>query len=156
MPHASPRRSHQGFTLIEMLVAIVIIGIGLAGLLKALSVTTANSADPLVRKQLQALADQIMEEVLLKPYEAAANAAPAKACARNTYNDVSDYAGYETVGKVCDVDGDDVAQLPGFSLKVTVAADTLGGVTDTKRVTVLASRGSESFELIGWRTWYAK
>lgn len=155
MKPVAPRRPQQGFTLIETLVAIVIIGIGLAGLLKALSVTTANSADPLVRKQLQALADQIMEEVLLKPYEAAANSAAA-GCARNTYNDVSDYAAYETVGKVCDIDGVEVSALSGFSLKVTVAADTLGGVTDTKRVTVLTSRGNESFELIGWRTWYAK
>lgn len=150
-------RSH-GFSLVEMLLAIVIIGVGLAGVLSAFSLTTRNSADPLVRKQLLSIASEMMEEITLKPYDQAAHTAPG-GCARNTYNDVSDYNGYGTTGQVCDIDGVAIAALAGFSVSVAVegAAQgvSLGGVADSKRITVTASRGTEQLQLVGWRTDYA-
>jgi hypothetical protein len=41
-------------------------------------------------------------------------------------------------------------------LTVAVATSTLSGVTEAKRITVTASRGTDNLVLTGWRTNYAK
>jgi MSHA pilin protein MshD len=145
-------------TLIELIVAIVIIGIGLAGVLLAFNTTVRYSADPMVRKQMSAIADEMMEEILLKPFAAAANAVPA-VCARDTYNDVRDYNGYSSVN-ICDIGGTTVLSGYGASVSVSPPAASpvsLSGVAATDQLTVRVNvtHGSESYSLTGWRTCYA-
>lgn len=153
---ASParRRPGRGFTLPEALLAIVVVGIGLAGLLLVFSTVTRGNANPLLRQQMTAIAQELMEEIQLKPYASASNSAPA-GCARDTYNDVSDYQGYATSGQICTVDGVAIAELASYSVSVGVAAGSLAGVAAARRITVTVTRGSDSFALTGWRTDYA-
>lgn len=147
-------RRQGGFTLVEMIVAIVILGVGLAGVMLAFSTAARGSADPVVHQQMLAIAEEMMEEIQLKPYASASNSAPA-GCARDTYNDVSDYQGYATSGQICTVDGVAIAELASYSVSVGVATDSLAGVAAARRITVTVSRGSDSFALTGWRTDYA-
>lgn len=147
-------KTQRGFTLIEMVLAIVVLGVGLAGALIAFSTVTRGSADPVVAQQMLAIAEEMMEEIQLKPYAVAANAAPA-ACARNTWNDVLDYNGYATSGQVCTIDGAAIPSLAGYSVRVTVVAGTLGGVAAARRIDVTVTRGTNSFTLTGWRTDFA-
>lgn len=58
----------RGMTLIELIVFIVVVSVGLAGVLTVFSVTVRNSADPLVVKQALAVADSMLEEILLKDF----------------------------------------------------------------------------------------
>jgi MSHA pilin protein MshD len=146
-------RPQSGLTLIELIVAIVIISVGLAGLLVAVTTTVRGSADPMLRKQMLAVAEEMLEEVALKPYTAAANVAPA-ACARDTYNDIFDYNGYNQTG-LCDIEGNAIAALAGYSVLVSVTATPLGGVAAAARITVTVSRGGDSLQLVGWRTDWA-
>ena len=147
-------RRQGGFTLVEMIVAIVILGVGLAGVMLAFSSAARGSADPVVHQQMLAIAEEMMEEIQLKPYASASNSAPA-GCARDTYNDVSDYQGYATSGQICTVDGVAIAELASYSVSVGVATDSLAGVAAARRITVTVTRGSDSFALTGWRTDYA-
>lgn len=147
-------RAQRGMTLVELVVAIIVIGVGLAGVMLAFSVTARGSADPLVRRQMVAIAEEMLEEVALKPYVPAANTAPA-ACARTTYNDVSDYNGYSSAGQICSIDGTPLPLLAGYSVSVTVQAGTLGGITAAKRIVVTVTRGSDSLSLGTWRLDYA-
>ena len=141
-------------TLIEMVIAIVILGVGLTGVMLALSTVTRGSADPLVAQQLLAIAEEMLEEVELKPYAVAANAAPA-AHARNTFNDVLDYNGYTASGQIYTIDGTAIPSLAGYSLRVQVQAAALAGVAEALRIDVTVSRGSTSLTLSGWRTGFA-
>lgn len=146
-------------TLIELIVAIVIIGIGLTGVLLTFTTTVRHSADPMVRKQLSAIADEMMEEILLKPFAVTAPNPPFAGCARDTYNDVRDYNGYSAVN-ICDIDGVTVLSEVGVSVSVSPPAASpvsLSGVAATDQLTVMVNvtRGSESYSLTGWRTCYA-
>jgi len=144
----------RGVSLVELLVAIVVIGVGLAGVLSAFSAVTRNSADPVLRKQMLAIAEELMEEIQLKPFASAANAAPS-GCARDTFNDIGDYHGYSSGGSICAVDGTPIAALAGYTVSITVTPTTLGGVAAARRIGITVTRGGETLSLVGWRTDYA-
>jgi len=147
-------KQSSGFTLVEMIIAIVIIGVGLAGVLLAFNTTVKSSADPMIRKQMLAVAEEMLEEVLLKPYAPAPGT--ISGCNRASADDVSDYAAY-TDQPVCDIDGTTVAGLDGYTVSVAVdASASLGALaTGVKKITVTVMRGSETLSLVGWRTDYA-
>jgi len=148
--------SQSGFTLVEMIIAIIIISVGLAGLLAAFNVGVRGSVDPLIQKQMLAAAEGLMEEILLKPYDV--NGAPptngstecGAAASRQNFDDVRDYAGYQTIG-ICDIYGASVPGLGAYGVLVNVAPITLDGVANTLQVTVTVSRGSDSVQLLGFR-----
>ena len=148
-----PRAPRRGFTLPEALLAIVVVGIGLAGLLLVFSTVSRGNANPLLRQQMTAIAQQLMEEITLKPFAAAANTAAA-GCARDTFNDIGDYNGYSSTG-VCTVEGVAITALAGFNVSTSVAAGTLGGVAAARAITVTVNHAGESLQLVGWRTDYA-
>lgn len=161
-------RRMSGFTLIEMIIAIVIIGVGLAGVLTAFTTTVRSSAEPLIHKQMLAVAEEMLEEILLKPFAvtgvAPVNAATpcgVAAAVRTAFNDVSDYHNYQTAG-ICGIDGVAVAGLATYGLRVTVVqnaavATDLAGlpIGAVKRIAIVVTQGNETISLVGWRTDYA-
>jgi len=153
-PSASQRSRQHGLTLIEMVLAIVILGVGLAGVLLAFSTVTRASANPLVTQQMLAIAEEMLEEIELKPYAVAANAAPV-ACARNTFNDVLDYDSYTSGVGICTIDGTPISSLATYAVQVRVQAGTLAGVGAARRIDVTVTHGSDSLTLTGWRTDFA-
>lgn len=160
----SSRRS-SGFTLIEMVMAIVIISVGLAGVLLAFNVAVKSSADPLVHKQMLSVAEEMMEEILLKPFvgdgitptNSLANCDGGTPPSRAAFDEVADYHNYQTTG-ICDIDGGAVDGLASYSLQVKVEEgmlDTLGG-SSVLKVTVDVTHSGDTITLVGWRTDYAK
>lgn len=145
----------RGFTLVEMIIAIVVLGAGIAGVLLAFQQTARGSADPLVNRQLLAIAEGMLEEVLSRPFQSALVAAP-NGCARDGLHDVDDYSGF-TSQPICPINS--TTPIPGleaYRVSVTVEAAALAGIVGARRITVTAQRGSEvPLRLVSWRTHYA-
>ena len=57
----------QGTTLIELIIAMIIISVALSGILSVVNITTRHSADPVVQLQAVAIAESYLEEILLLP-----------------------------------------------------------------------------------------
>ena len=125
-------RNQRIGAFVRSVVAIVVIGVALAGVISVFNRAVIGSVDPVVRKQMLVLAEELLDEAHLKPYAAASNSAPA-GCARNTFNDVADYNNYATVGKVCDLDGTEITALAGYSVAMTVTPAALSGVGERHR-----------------------
>jgi MSHA pilin protein MshD len=139
-------------TLVEMLIAIIVIGVGLTGVLAAFGAVTRSSADPLIQQQMLAIGEEMLEEIQLKPFAPAAHVAPS-GCARDSFNDVADYDGYAK--PICTIDGVAIASLASYAVSVQVQSATLAGVAAAKRITVTVTHGGASLVLVGWRTGFA-
>lgn len=150
-------RMQKGFTLIEVIIFIVVVGAGLAGILAVSNTAVKSSADPMVSKQAMALADSILEEILQKEYcdpdtatltPPAAPVCPAgrvladQEAARADYDDVDDYNGQTMTFLV--------------SYTVTIAVDAPADISGIplKRVTVTASGGGHDIAMTGYRSNY--
>ena len=149
-------RARRGFTLVEMLLAIVVIGFGVAGVLMAFDSTVKRSADPVVDKQLLAIAEEMMEEIELQPFSSPSTKV-VSGCARSGFVKVLDYNDYTTTNQICDVDGAIIAGLSGYSVEVKVVSEAFNGVgaSDALKITVTAKRGTDQFKLVSWRTNFA-
>lgn len=149
---SSPHRE-RGMTLMELVLAIVVIGVGLAGVLVAFNQAVFRSADPMVRKQMLAIAEEMMEEISLKSFTVQP-AVPGAGCGRIPYDDVMDYNGYASVG-ICDIDGNAIAALSSYNTAVAVAAGALPNGVAALRITVTVTHGADTLSLVGYRTGWA-
>lgn len=158
---AGNARRESGMTLIELVIAIVIISVGLAGVLTVYSTTVKQSADPMIRKQMISIAEEMLAEVTTQSYEALTNTAPA-ACARDFYNDSLDYNGYNSASclpggpRIYDRGGLPVANLDGYGVTVAVTAETWQSTSAQKVVVTVSSPQNESIALTTWRTEWGK
>lgn len=151
-------RNARGFTLIELIVVIVVLSAAIAGVLLVFQNTVRASADPQVYKQALAIAEGMLDEILVASYDPLAGTG-----SRANFDDVDDYAGYTTAGGMKDIQGNPVAGLGAFnvsSITVTVVAlNDSGGVltpvNEAKRITVTVT-GPAGFaiSLDGYRTRY--
>lgn len=57
------KQRQTGISLIELVVFIVIVGVGVAGMMATFNVAVRGSADPMVRKQALAIAESLLLEV---------------------------------------------------------------------------------------------
>ena len=61
-------RALRGFTLVELIAFIVIVGIAVAGVLTTYEKLARDSPDPLVKKQALAVAESMLEEIQQMPF----------------------------------------------------------------------------------------
>lgn len=153
------RHDQRGLTLIELIMFIVIVSVGLAGILLVINTVVKSSADPVVRKQSIAMADAILEEVLLKAYQNPAGGFVPTGCdtQRALFDDVSDYACFDGSTAAKKILGDQMIAssttvLPDtFWAKVEVTAVTVSGAS-MKKVTVTVTDPSNAvYALSGYR-----
>lgn len=139
----------RGFTLIELIIFIVVVSAGLAGILSVMNTVVKSSADPMVRKQAAASAESILEEIMLQSYVHDASAAVGTD--RATFDNVDDYKG-KTVMQLSTLFADLLAKLPGYAIAITIGNEAQMAGVNMKQITVTVSRGSESVSLLSYRS----
>lgn len=156
----SMRRLQRGFTLIEMIIFIVVVSAGLAGILSVMNTSVQSSADPMLRKQTVAIAESLLEEIVLKDY---ANPAGGYAGAdRAQFDDVDDYNGYATTTGIVDLVGATSAGLgqynisPAVTVALVSAAENaeLSAVGAKKIVVSVTNPQGDILSLTGYRANY--
>ncbi|HET7306358.1 MAG TPA: prepilin-type N-terminal cleavage/methylation domain-containing protein [Gammaproteobacteria bacterium] len=126
-----------GVTLIELIVAIVIIGIALVGVLLVLNRVISASGDPMVQQQAIAIGEAYIEEISGKPYADPDGSDTGET--RATFDDVADYNRLPD-NVVRDQTGTAMTGLGSYAVKVSVADSTLNGAP-AKLITVTVSHG---------------
>lgn len=151
-----PVKRQRGMTLIELVMFIVIVSVGVAGILSVMNVVVKSSADPMVRKQAIAFADAVLEEVLAKAYCDPDHTPPtctvSQEASRALWDDVQDYDG-ESIAGTDLLSGSSTALLTGYTASVAVADVTVSAVA-MKRVTVTVAGAGDSFSISGYRANY--
>lgn len=61
-------RRQRGFNLIELVLFMLIIGIGVVGMLGAMNNAVRGSVDPLIQKQALAIAESLLAEIQKQPF----------------------------------------------------------------------------------------
>lgn len=166
-------------SLVELIVFIVIVGVGVAGLVSVINPMLRYSADPMRTKQMLAIAEALLNEILHQPFTwcdpddpAVSTAQSYAGCAQpqntgtftagesrlgGTFDNVDDYGAY-SMSNVTDVSGGNA--MTGYSASVAIArAGTALGLADNTAalsVTVTVSfAGADNFSLTGYRFRYA-
>jgi MSHA pilin protein MshD len=147
------KRLQSGLSLIELIIFIVIIGVGLAGITLTYNVVVRHSADPMARKQALVIAESLLLEIEQQAFtwcdpqdDNVLTATSAAGCAMaannqnnlgaatpvgesrgdngNPYDNVADYSGITTAVADSDIRGQN--GVPGYL--VTVNMTRVGGV----------------------------
>ncbi|UXY16360.1 type II secretion system GspH family protein [Chitiniphilus purpureus] len=147
------RRGQAGVTLWELLSALFIVSIAIAGVVQIYAVTTEANADPLLRKQALMVAEAMLEEVTLQAFSAPA--AGYNGGKRALFDHVAAYNGYTVTG-IRNADGVAVPGLEAYrvAVRVTHPAAAIGGIAADQIwvVTVTVSDGmNQPTVLTGYR-----
>ena len=111
----------SGTTLIELVIAIMIISIAAGAILMGLSTSLQQSADPMIRHQAVAIRQAYLEEISLKSF-ADPDGVDGEA-SRDLYDDVDDYNGLVDNGARNQFDAA-IADLSDYTVSVSVDASS--------------------------------
>lgn len=132
---------NSGFTMVELIISMTIIGVAVLGTLMAINTATLFSGDPLITTQAVAIAESYLEEIITKsfPTPAAASACPSTGLTRANFTDICNYNGLNQVPT--DQNGNAMAGLGAYNVQVTVDRQTatlgsLGSGTQAVRIDV--------------------
>jgi len=142
----------RGFTLIELIIFIVVVSAGLAGILSVMNTTVKSSADPMVRKQAIAIAESVLEEIMLQNYNDP-DGTNAGETGRTNWDSVADYQGQTNAALGIS------SELSAYVVGIDVQDDTtvIGTIPrPARRVTVTVTHSSDVISLTGYRTCYGE
>ena len=110
----------KGVTLVELVMAIAIAGIGIVTLLNTFISVVGRSADPMIMQQSIAIAESFVEEITAQPFldPASSTACPAAPASRANFDNVCDYNGFNSA-TITDIAGNNLA-LTGYQVSVAV------------------------------------
>ena len=136
----------SGFTFVELVISLAVLGIAVVGVLLVFTQTVTRSADPMLREQALAIAEAYLEEVISKHYDdpdggEQFTGGPEAGESRATYDDIWDYHGLSGAPTRPDGSNAGLTNLSSYNVAVQVSNTTLNGV-NAARVDVNVSHPS--------------
>jgi len=120
--------NQHGISLLELIVTIIVLGVGMVGVLPLMIQTVTHSIDPILQQQANAIAQSYLEEILAQHFSDPNQTETGSAEfgeIRATFDDVQDYNSLpDTV--VRDYSGTSISALNGYAVTVSVNNDRLG------------------------------
>lgn len=150
-------RKAYGFTLIELVLAVLVIAVSVIGTLMAFNTSIRSSADPMILQQATSIGKSYLEEILAKRFTGAVPCVPGGS--RANFTTVCEYHNLTDNGARNQLD-QAIAGLENYTVNVTVNTGgvSLGGLasgTEVVRVDVSVSNPSIStLTFSGYRTDY--
>ncbi len=154
-------KNNRGFTLIEMIIAIVVLTAAVSGILFAIMQNISKSADPMIRQQAIIIAQAYLEEIMLKPYDdpdgGETGSCEEGAGNRIQFDDVADYDCINDTAGAIDQFGNSLAGLGAYNVSVSVSSTNIGAPAVAARridVTVTHDIQSINISITGYRSSY--
>jgi MSHA pilin protein MshD len=149
-------RTQSAFTLIEIIVTIIVIGVAGTALLSVFTNMIRGSADPVIQQQATTIAEAYLEEIMLRAYDdpqvaESGGAEPGET--RPTYDDVQDYNSLGTT-QVRDQDNNPIAALSDYQVTVSVNGAVLNTVPAMQIDVTVTHPATGSILLSAFRTDY--
>ncbi|WP_221800026.1 prepilin-type N-terminal cleavage/methylation domain-containing protein [Oceanobacter mangrovi] len=154
---SSSRKSQQGVSLVESVIAIVIIGIALAAVSRGMGLALRHNADPLWQARATQLVHSYMDDVMALRFQ---EDSPTKGGAvgscviggteggehdRTDYDDVDDYNGLNEAGQFLDTS---VTSNAAYQIQISVTcADAQGASSSTTKLIQVVVTGPDGQQL---------
>lgn len=134
-------RCQSGFTLIEVILAMVIISMAAITLIGVMSAVSERSASALQQAQSASVASAYLRQIMARPF-------PPAAGNIDTFNGLSHNGARDQFGNA-------ITGLSGYQVNVTVAAAALGSIpsTQSRLITVRVTSPAQTITVLqGYRT----
>jgi MSHA pilin protein MshD len=141
----------RGATLVELVIAIVVIAIAVTSVLGLLSAVSVRSAGAMTSTQAASIASAYLDEALSKAYQ---DPDLVPEAARANFDDVRDYNFVDNGAR--DANGNAIPGLEQYTVQISAVLAPLGAVPDAIRVDVQVTTANGTVSLLtGFRTSYA-
>jgi MSHA pilin protein MshD len=115
-------RQYCGYTLIELVISMTIIGIAILGTLLAINTSVLFSGNPLISHQAVAIAESYLEEISTKDFFISPCPAVPSPGGRANFTNVCHYNGLSQAPT--DQNGNAISALSAYSVAVAVNSTT--------------------------------
>jgi len=149
----------KGISLIELVIFMVIVGIAMTGIISSINFSVQHSADPVVKKQALAIAEALLEEVMLQNFNDPDGGANVVEASRDLYDDIDDYNNYNRAGiSSVNAPNTTITGLGNYNVQVGVDPSVnLNGISggNVKLITVTVTGPLNTTVILqGYRTSY--
>lgn len=150
------RRLNSGFTLIELIIAIVVVGAGVTAIFSLTTQAARQGTDPMTYKQSLALVESYMEEIRGKRFSTGTCPSVPSSNVRANYSYVCHYDTSGADVAVADQQGNSLLDWSQYTVRVTVSNTAFNGISSSnaQKIVVLVKHAisNTSVSLTSYKT----
>lgn len=147
-------RKISGATLVELIIAMVIISTTVIAFLNTYRIITLNSTDPMITKQSVMIAESLMDEIMGKSIEKPIDGftGPFNESNRKNFDSLMDYNGFTMVG-IKNLNGVAIPALSSYSVIVNINNVAIGTipVSDSYQINIQVTNSLGIIKFKGYR-----